>query len=145
MTYFANKSDMNVLTRIGYRWIYHMCWDFKGMEDRILDTSPFGVLSQLPVNAMTGTVDDRDNELSQSEDDMRLGLKISTAMMKDDYAEARRLARKISDKDLREFQLANIDQAESLKQSADDLKKSAKEFEDSMKAAALLQLLFGGR
>lgn len=88
---------------------------------------------------------DSDDELSQAEDDMRLCLKISTAVKKDDYAEARRLARKISDKDLREFQLANIDQAESLKQSADDLKKSAKEFEDSMKAAALLQLLFGGR
>lgn len=96
------------------------------------------------VMAGSGIVDS-DDELSQAEDDMRLGLKISTAVMKDDYTEARQLARKISDKDLREFQLANIDQAESLKQSADDLKKSAKEFEDSMKAAALLQLLFGGR
>ena len=144
-TYFANKREMNLLTRIGYRWIYHMFWDFKGAEDSILDTSPLGVLSQMPVNAMTGTVDDGDDELSQAEDDMRLGLKSSTALMKDDYTEARQLARKISDKDLREFQLANIDQAESLKQSADDLKKSAKEFEDNMKAAAALQLLFGGR
>ena len=149
-TYFINKSRMNIFTRVGYRWVYHIFWDFDGVDDDILDTSPFGLGGSLPqcfsdASKSDGEKDDYQTQLSQSLDDSKLGIKISTALMKNDHEEARRLARQISDKDLREWQLALIDNAESLDKSQKELKQNLKEFEDSMKAAAALELLFGGR
>ena len=149
-TYFANKSEMNVLTRIGYRWIYHMCWDFGSTEDKILETSPRGLRNFSGVGESTSTEvnadkDHRDEEISRKLDDSTLSMKISTAMLKNDFAEARRLAKQISDKDLREFQNALIENAESLDANQKKLEKDLKEFQDNLKAAEIRESFFGGR
>lgn len=136
--YFSNKSEMNLLTRAGYRWIYHMCWDFGSTEDEILETSPRGLWkfydadesASTPVNADKGHSYE---EILREFDDSTLSMKISTAMLKNDFAEARRLAKQISDKDLRDFQNALIDNAESLDENQKELQKALKEFQDILK------------
>ena len=148
--YFANKSEMNVLTRIGYRWIYHMCWDFGSTEDKILETSPRGLRNFSGVGESTSTEvnadkDHRDEEISRKLDDSTLSMKISTAMLKNDFVEARRLAKQISDKDLRDFQNALIDNAESLDANQKKLQKDLKDFQDNLKAAEIRNSFFGER
>ena len=136
--YFSNKSEMNLFTRVGYRWIYHIFWDFGSTEDEILETSPRGLWkfydadesASTPVNADKGHSYE---EILREFDDSTLSMKISTAMLKDDFAEARRLAKQISDKDLRDFQSALIDNAESLDENQKELQKALKEFQDILK------------
>lgn len=144
--YFFNKSGMNLFTRVGYRWVYHIFWDFNGVEDNLLDMSPFGLGGFSPQRFSAASESEGEKDDYQTAmDDSKLGMKISTALMKNDHEEARRLARLISDKDLRECQLALIDNAESLDRSQKELKQNLKEFKDNMKAAAALELLFRGR
>ena len=148
--YFFNKNGMNLFTRVGYRWVYHIFWDFDGVEDNLLDTSPFGLGGFSPqrfsdTSESDGEKEDCQTQLSQSLDDSKLSMKISTALMKNDHEEARRLARQISDKDLRDFQNALIDNAESLDANQKKLQKDLKEFQDNLKAAEIRDALFGGR
>ena len=148
--YFFNKSGMNLFTRVGYRWVYHIFWNFAGVEDNLLYTSPLGLGGFPPqrfsdASESEGEKDDYQTQLSQSLDDSKLSMKISTALMKNNHEEARRFARQISDKDLCEWQFSLVDNAESLDRSQKELKQNLKEFEDNIKAAAALELLFGGR
>ena len=148
--YFINKSQMNLFTRIGYRWIYHMIWDFGETVDNILETSQCGAdgffqLNGISSSPTTASPNSGDEELLMRLDDSTLSMKISTAMLKNDFAEARRLVKQISDKDLRDFQNALIDNAESLDANQKKLQKGLKEFQDNLKAAEIRGALFGGR
>ena len=149
--YFLNKSGMNLLTRVGYRWVYHLIWDFDGTEDDILETSPWHSLIARIENRPSSTwgknsKDGDDNEFTHTPD-FTLTMQISTAVMKNDYAEARRLARQISDKAFRDFELALIDKSESnkneLKKIQQDLERDFNKIEKEIRKAEAREFWFG--